>query len=86
MANAAAIIAKPARPLLTIRSHSSLLGSMCLTVVADEPEGYEEATGCRLMDLDLFNEHITRRLPCPQCESIALLALMRFHCSGFLWC
>jgi len=33
---------------------------------------YEEATGCRLVDLDLFNESITRLLPCPRCSSFAL--------------
>ena len=41
-------------------------------IAVQEPEEYEEATGCRLVDLDLFNEHITRRLPCPNCESTAL--------------
>lgn len=41
-------------------------------IPVDEPEWYEEATGCRLMDLDLFNEHITRLLPCPKCGSVAL--------------
>jgi len=38
---------------------------------SEEPE-HEEATGCRLMDLDLFNAHITRWLPCPTCGSFAL--------------
>jgi hypothetical protein len=37
-----------------------------------EPEGYEEATGCRLVDLDLFHEYMTRLLPCPQCMTASL--------------
>ena len=34
---------------------------------------YEEATGCRLVDLDLFNEHITRLNPDPHCDPLGLL-------------
>ena len=33
----------------------------------EEEVQYDEATGCRLVDLDLFNENITRLLPCPRC-------------------
>ena len=44
------------------------------------------------MDLDLFNEHITRRLPCPQCGSATLFCRAadeyRAGLGGFLafWC
>ena len=55
-------------------------------------EGHKEATGCRLIDLDLFNEHITRMLPCPWCQSTTLFCRAedeyRAGLSGTLrfWC
>ena len=33
---------------------------------------YEEVTGRRLVDMELFNEQITRFLPCPECSSFTL--------------
>ena len=38
----------------------------------EEEVQYDEATGCRLVDLDLFNENITRLLPCPRCSGLTL--------------
>jgi hypothetical protein len=38
----------------------------------DDEAEYQEATGCTIVDLDFFNEYITRVLPCPVCGSIAL--------------
>lgn len=55
-------------------------------------DGYQEATGSRLVDLDLFNQHITRLLPCPQCTSASLFCRAddeyRAGLGGFLafWC
>ena len=38
----------------------------------DTQAEYSETTGCRLVDMDLFHEHITRWLPCPVCSSHTL--------------
>ena len=38
----------------------------------ESAEGYGEATGCRLIDLDMFNEYVTRLLPCPECNATQL--------------
>ena len=38
----------------------------------NEEAEYKEVTGSRLVDMDLFNEHITRWLPCPACQSHSL--------------
>ena len=40
--------------------------------MAHDAAGVKETTGCRLVDLDLFNEHITRLLPCPECGAFEL--------------